>query len=134
MRVSSNDLFIAWIGDQILFSCIQEYIQRMHCQALNIHYTFAMKPDNKRSSAEAASNTTRNRSAELREAIEEMIAIGQLAPGDHLDETLLATHFDVSRTNSRSLDPARFNGADQDASAARRRGRRDRTATTGRDV
>ncbi|MEC5216258.1 DNA-binding GntR family transcriptional regulator [Actimicrobium sp. GrIS 1.19] len=57
-----------------------------------------MKPDNKRSIADPAVGTTRNRSAELREAIEEMIAVGQLAPGDHLDETLLATRFDVSRT------------------------------------
>ncbi|CAN7276957.1 GntR family transcriptional regulator [Pseudoduganella sp. LjRoot289] len=39
-----------------------------------------------------------NRSAELREAIEEMIAMGTLTPGQHLDETELAARFDVSRT------------------------------------
>jgi DNA-binding GntR family transcriptional regulator len=40
----------------------------------------------------------RNRSAELREDIEEMIAMGQLLPGQHLDETELAERFGVSRT------------------------------------
>jgi DNA-binding GntR family transcriptional regulator len=40
----------------------------------------------------------RNRSAELREDIEEMIAMGQLLPGQHLDETELAERFSVSRT------------------------------------
>ena len=39
-----------------------------------------------------------NRSAQLREAIEEMIAVGTLAPGQHLDETELAARFGVSRT------------------------------------
>ncbi|MDM5181154.1 GntR family transcriptional regulator [Massilia sp. DJPM01] len=39
-----------------------------------------------------------NRSATLREAIEEMIAVGALAPGQHLDETELAARFHVSRT------------------------------------
>lgn len=34
----------------------------------------------------------------LREAIEEMIAIGAVAPGQHLDETELASRFGVSRT------------------------------------
>jgi DNA-binding GntR family transcriptional regulator len=34
----------------------------------------------------------------LSEAIEEMIAIGELTPGTHLDETLLAGKFGVSRT------------------------------------
>src|ERR1700741_2950236 len=37
-------------------------------------------------------------SATLREEIEEMIAVGQLKPGQHLDETELATRFGVSRT------------------------------------
>ncbi|MES2127444.1 MAG: GntR family transcriptional regulator [Pseudomonadota bacterium] len=37
-------------------------------------------------------------SALLREAIEEMIAMGALQPGQHLDETELATRFGVSRT------------------------------------
>lgn len=40
----------------------------------------------------------KNRSEVLREAIEEMIAIGKLPPGHHLDETELATEFGVSRT------------------------------------
>jgi DNA-binding GntR family transcriptional regulator len=40
----------------------------------------------------------KNRTTTLREAIEEMIAIGQFLPGQHLDETELATHFGVSRT------------------------------------
>ena len=37
-------------------------------------------------------------SATLREEIEEMIAIGELKPGQHLDETELAASFGVSRT------------------------------------
>jgi DNA-binding GntR family transcriptional regulator len=37
-------------------------------------------------------------SATLREQIEEMIAVGELKPGQHLDETELATRFGVSRT------------------------------------
>lgn len=40
----------------------------------------------------------KNRSEVLREAIEEMIAVGKLAPGHHLDETELAKQFGVSRT------------------------------------
>ncbi|HEV7816157.1 MAG TPA: GntR family transcriptional regulator [Janthinobacterium sp.] len=40
----------------------------------------------------------KSHSETLREAIEEMIAVGQLAPGQHLDETELATRFGVSRT------------------------------------
>ena len=40
----------------------------------------------------------KNRSTELREDIEEMIAVGELTPGQHLDETELAARFDVSRT------------------------------------
>lgn len=40
----------------------------------------------------------KKRSELLREAIEEMIAVGKLAPGQHLDETELATQFGVSRT------------------------------------
>lgn len=40
----------------------------------------------------------KKRSASLSEAIEEMIAIGELTPGTHLDETLLAEKFGVSRT------------------------------------
>jgi DNA-binding GntR family transcriptional regulator len=36
--------------------------------------------------------------ATLREQIEEMIAVGDLKPGQHLDETELATRFGVSRT------------------------------------
>ena len=39
-----------------------------------------------------------NHSAALREAIEEMIAVGSLSPGQHLDETELAQRFGVSRT------------------------------------
>lgn len=41
---------------------------------------------------------TKNRSEILREAIEEMIAVGTLRPGHHLDETELAKQFGVSRT------------------------------------
>ena len=37
-------------------------------------------------------------SATLREQIEEMIAVGTLKPGQHLDETELAARFGVSRT------------------------------------
>ena len=37
-------------------------------------------------------------SATLREEIEEMIAVGKFKPGQHLDETELATRFGVSRT------------------------------------
>jgi len=37
-------------------------------------------------------------SSTLRETIEEMIAMGELKPGQHLDETELATRFGVSRT------------------------------------
>ncbi|WP_082616626.1 GntR family transcriptional regulator [Massilia sp. Root418] len=40
----------------------------------------------------------KNRSTELREDIEEMIAVGELTPGQHLDETELAARFEVSRT------------------------------------
>jgi DNA-binding GntR family transcriptional regulator len=40
----------------------------------------------------------RSRSETLRESIEEMIAVGELAPGQHLDETVLAERFEVSRT------------------------------------
>lgn len=40
----------------------------------------------------------KNRSETLREALEEMIAIGKLPPGHHLDETELAADFGVSRT------------------------------------
>ena len=40
----------------------------------------------------------KSRSATLREAIEEMIAVGKLPPGHHLDETELAAEFGVSRT------------------------------------
>lgn len=42
--------------------------------------------------------TTKNRSESLRETIEEMIAVGELRPGQHLDETDLAIKFGVSRT------------------------------------
>jgi DNA-binding GntR family transcriptional regulator len=40
----------------------------------------------------------KSRSETLREAIEELIAVGSLSPGQHLDETELATRFGVSRT------------------------------------
>ncbi|WP_019142596.1 GntR family transcriptional regulator [Noviherbaspirillum massiliense] len=40
----------------------------------------------------------KNRSATLRDSIEEMIAVGKLKPGQHLDETELANAFGVSRT------------------------------------
>lgn len=43
-------------------------------------------------------NTPKKRSETLRESIEEMIAMGKLAPGQHLDETMLAAEFKVSRT------------------------------------
>lgn len=41
---------------------------------------------------------TKSRSENLRDAIEEMIAVGTYAPGQHLDETELAATFGVSRT------------------------------------
>jgi DNA-binding GntR family transcriptional regulator len=41
---------------------------------------------------------TKTRSQELSASIEEMIAIGTLKPGQHLDETELSRHFGVSRT------------------------------------
>ena len=44
------------------------------------------------------SDTTQTRSETLREQIEEMIAVGTLKPGQHLDETVLAEKFGVSRT------------------------------------
>jgi DNA-binding GntR family transcriptional regulator len=40
----------------------------------------------------------KSRSETLRDAIEEMIAVGKYAPGQHLDETELAAAFGVSRT------------------------------------
>lgn len=40
----------------------------------------------------------KNRSYYLRDAIEDLIATGELRPGDHLDETELANRFHVSRT------------------------------------
>lgn len=40
----------------------------------------------------------KKRSELLREEIEEMIAVGKFPPGQHLDETELATQFGVSRT------------------------------------
>ncbi|MCA1326614.1 GntR family transcriptional regulator [Herbaspirillum sp. alder98] len=40
----------------------------------------------------------KTRSESLRESIEELIAVGKLAPGQHLDETSLAEQFGVSRT------------------------------------
>jgi DNA-binding GntR family transcriptional regulator len=40
----------------------------------------------------------KSRSETLRDAIEEMIAVGKFAPGQHLDETELAAAFGVSRT------------------------------------
>lgn len=40
----------------------------------------------------------KNRSETLRESIEEMIAVGKLRPGQHLDEVTLAEEFGVSRT------------------------------------
>ena len=43
-------------------------------------------------------DTTQTRSETLREQIEEMIAVGKLKPGQHLDETVLAEKFGVSRT------------------------------------
>lgn len=42
--------------------------------------------------------TQKNRSEMLRDAIEEMIAVGSLVPGQHLDETELGARFGVSRT------------------------------------
>jgi DNA-binding GntR family transcriptional regulator len=40
----------------------------------------------------------KSRSETLKDAIEEMIAVGKFAPGQHLDETELAASFGVSRT------------------------------------
>lgn len=40
----------------------------------------------------------KSRSETLRDAIEELIAVGSYAPGQHLDETELAARFGVSRT------------------------------------
>jgi DNA-binding GntR family transcriptional regulator len=47
---------------------------------------------------QGANPTMKSRSETLRDAIEEMIAVGKLAPGQHLDETELAAAFGVSRT------------------------------------
>ena len=47
---------------------------------------------------EATDCNMKSRSETLREAIEELIAVGTLAPGQHLDETELAARFGVSRT------------------------------------
>lgn len=41
---------------------------------------------------------TKSRSETLRDAIEELIAVGELRPGQHLDESELASRFEVSRT------------------------------------
>ena len=46
----------------------------------------------------AAERQMKNRSEALREAIEEMIAVGRFTPGQHLDETVLSNEFGVSRT------------------------------------
>lgn len=46
----------------------------------------------------AKMETAKTRSETLRESIEEMIAVGKLIPGQHLDETSLAEEFGVSRT------------------------------------
>jgi len=43
-------------------------------------------------------DTPKKRSETLRESIEELIAVGKLSPGQHLDETVLAEQFGVSRT------------------------------------
>jgi len=43
-------------------------------------------------------SAAQSRSSQLREAIEELIAVGAVAPGQHLDETELAARFGVSRT------------------------------------
>lgn len=43
-------------------------------------------------------STSKTRSQELSASIEEMIAVGELKPGQHLDETELSRHFGVSRT------------------------------------
>ena len=80
------------------FSCIQEYIYCIHCQALNILYNKKQLISTGETAIELAAPLAKNRSSQLREAIEEMIAVGELAPGAHLDETVLATKFDVSRT------------------------------------
>ncbi|KAF1048814.1 MAG: HTH-type transcriptional regulator McbR [Herbaspirillum frisingense] len=42
--------------------------------------------------------TAKTRAETLRESIEELIAVGKLVPGQHLDETSLAEEFGVSRT------------------------------------
>lgn len=46
----------------------------------------------------ATMSNVKNRSEALRESIEEMIAVGTLKPGQHLDEVTLAEEFGVSRT------------------------------------
>ena len=43
-------------------------------------------------------SATKTRSQELSASIEEMIAVGELEPGQHLDETVLSRQFGVSRT------------------------------------
>src|SRR3954467_5687229 len=43
-------------------------------------------------------SAAQSRSSQLREAIEELIAVGAVAPGQHLDEMELAARFGVSRT------------------------------------
>lgn len=50
------------------------------------------------SSSPPSSGLEKKRSETLRETIEELIAVGELSPGDPLDETVLAQRFGVSRT------------------------------------
>ncbi|AZG09093.1 GntR family transcriptional regulator [Pigmentiphaga sp. H8] len=50
------------------------------------------------SSRPPSSGNEKKRSETLRETIEELIAVGELSPGDPLDETVLANRFGVSRT------------------------------------
>lgn len=74
-----------------IYSCIQDRTFCIQCQLEYILLTYEQikQIDTKK---------MKNRSTSLREEIEELIATGQLPPGHHLDETELATHFNVSRT------------------------------------
>ena len=66
---------------------LKKYVVKLICAFIMNHYIQVYGRSNMKS-----------RSESLRETIEEMIAVGTLQPGQHLDETELAARFGVSRT------------------------------------